>query len=115
MRHVRIPQALLVMVALVLIAGLSLPGAVCHAKKAAIGEWAFPEHYPKKFNGEGHIDSIGKDGIVIDDRSFGFSPFVQFSTPTRERASRSQFRPGDLVGYIANDKKQIEALYLLMK
>jgi len=115
MRHVRIPHALMVMVALLLIAGLSLPGAVCHAKKAAKGEWAFPEYYPKKFDREGHIDSIGKDGIVIDDCSYGFSPFVQFSTPTRERASRSQFRPGDLVGYIVNQKKQIEALYLLMK
>jgi hypothetical protein len=115
MRHGRIPHALLVMAALLLIAGLSLPGAVCHAKKATEGEWAFPEYYPKKFTGEGHIDSIGKDGIVIDDRSFGFSPFVQFSTPARERASRSQFRPGDLVGYIVNQKKQIEGLYLLKK
>jgi len=114
-RHRSIPRALLIMMALLLIASLSLPGAVCHAKKAAKGEWAFPEHYPKKFDGEGYIDSIGKDGIVIDDRSFGFSPFVQFSTPTRKRASRSQFRPGDLVGYIANQKKQIEALYLLSK
>jgi len=113
MRHARITHALVVMVAVFLIVGLGLPGSVCHGKKAAKGEWAFPEHYPKKFDGEGHIYSIGKDGIVIDDRSFGFSPFVQFSTPTRKRASRSQFRPGDLVGYIANQKKQIEALYLL--
>ena len=115
MRHVTITHALLVMVAVLLIVGVSLPAAVCHAKKAAKGEWAFPSYYPPKFDGEGRIDSIGKDGIVIDDRSFGFSPFVTFSTPTRERASRSQFRPGDLVGYIANQKKQIEALYLLSK
>ena len=115
MRHARITHALLVMVAVFLIGGLGLPGAVCHAKKAAKGEWAFPEYYPKKFDGEGHIDSIGKDGIVIDDRSFGFSAFVTFSTPTRKHASRSQFKPGDLVGYIANQKKQIEALYLLSK
>jgi len=115
MRHARITHALLSIVAALLIVGLGLPGAVCHAKKAAQGEWAFPEHYPKKFDGEGHIYSIGKDGIVIDDRGFGFSPLVQFSTPTRERASRSQFRPGDLVGYIANENKQIEGLYLLKK
>jgi hypothetical protein len=115
MKHTRITRALLVMIAVFLIAGLSLPGAVCHAKKAAKGEWAFPSYYPPKFDGEGYIDSIGKDGIVIDDRSFGFSPFATFSTPTRKRASKSQFRPGDLVGYIANQKKQIEALYLLSK
>jgi hypothetical protein len=115
MRRIRITHALLVMVAAVLIAGLSLPGAVCHAKKVVKGEWAFPEYYPKKFDGEGYIDSIEKDGIVIDDRSFGFSPFVQFSTPTRERASRSQFRAGDPVGYIINEKKQVESLYLLNK
>ena len=115
MRRAMIPHALVVMVAVLLIVGLGLPAAVCHAKKAAKGEWAFPEYYPKKFDGEGRIDSIGKDGIVIDDRSFGFSPFVQFSTPTRKRASRSQFRSGDLVGYMANQKKQIESLYLLRK
>ena len=115
MRHARITHALLSIVAALLIVGLGLPGAVCHAKKAAQGEWAFPEHYPKKFDGEGHIYSIGKDGIVIDDRSFSFSPFAKFSTPTREHASRSQFRPGALVGYITNEKRQIEALYLLKK
>jgi hypothetical protein len=113
MRHVRITHALVLMAVLFIIAGLSLPGAVCHAKKAVKGEWAFPEHYPKKFDGEGRIDSIGRDGIVIDDRSFGFSAFMIFSTPTRKHASRSQFRPGDLVGYLVNEKKQIEGLYLL--
>ena len=115
MRNLRITRALLVMVAVFVIAGISLPGAVCHAKKAAEKEWAFPEYYPKKFNGEGHIYSIGKEGIVIDDRGFGFSPFIRFSTPTREQASKSQFRPGDLVGFIVNEKKQIEGLYLLKK
>jgi hypothetical protein len=115
MRHLSIPHAIVVTVALLFIAGLSLPGAVCHAKKAAVGEWAFPEYYPKKFNGEGSIYSIGKEGIVIDDRGFGFSPFIRFSTPTREQASKSQFRPGDLVGFIVNEKKQIEGLYLLKK
>jgi hypothetical protein len=113
MRNLKISHVFLIMMALLLIAGLSLPGAVCHAKEAAEKEWAFPDYYPKKFDGEGHIYTIGKDGAVIDDRSFGFSPFVRFSTPTREQASRSQFRPGDLVGFIVNDKKQIEGLYLL--
>lgn len=115
MRHERITHALLATVAVLLIVGLGLPGAVCHAKKVAKGEWAFPDHYPKKFDREGYIDSIEKDGIVIDDCSYGFSPFVTFSTPTRIHASRSQFRPGDLVGYIVNQKKQIEELYLLSK
>jgi hypothetical protein len=116
MRHISITHALTVMVAVLLIAGLGgLPGAVCHAKKVAKAEWAFPKHYPKKFDSEGYIDSIGKDGIVIDERSYGFSPFVTFSTPRRKHASRSQFRRGDLVGCIVNEKKQIEALYLLRK
>ena len=115
MRHLTITRALLIMAAVFLIVGLGLPAAVCHAKKAAKGEWAFPEYYPKKFDGEGYIDRIGGDVIVIDDCNYGFSPFVSFSTPTRKRASKSQFRPGDLVGYIINQKKQIESLYLLRK
>lgn len=113
MRHTRIPQTFLIMAALVLIAGLSLPGSLCHAKNAAKGEWAFPDHYPKKFDGQGHIYSIGKDRIVIDDRSFGFAGYRIFSTPTRRQVSKSHFNPGDLVGYLVNEKKQIEGLYLL--
>jgi hypothetical protein len=115
MKHVRLTRAFLILAVLLLIAGVSLPGAVCHAKKAAKGEWAFPDHYPRKFDGEGYINRIAKAGIVIDDSSYKFSPFIQFSTPRREHASRSQFRPGDLVGYIINQRKQIEALYLLKK
>ncbi|MFW6114988.1 MAG: hypothetical protein ACOC6E_01680 [Thermodesulfobacteriota bacterium] len=111
-RHRSISHALVSILSLLLIAGVSMPGAVCYAKSAE-SEWAFPEHYPKKFEGQGRIYSIEKEVIVIDDRSFGFSPFVQFSTPTKEHASSSQFRPGNLVGFLVNDKKQIEGLYLL--
>jgi hypothetical protein len=115
MNHVTLKHALLVIVAVSLIVGVSVPASVCDAKKQAKGEWAFPEYYPKKFDGEGHIDRIDRDKIVIDDCSYRFSSFVTLSTPTRERASKSQFRPGDLVGYITNKNKEIEALDLLKK
>jgi hypothetical protein len=115
MSHVTIKHALFVMIAISIIVGVSVPASVCYAKKQAKGEWAFPEYYPKKFDGEGYIDRIERERIVIDDRNFGFASFTKFSTPTRERASKSQFRPGDLVGYITNKNKEIEALYLLKK
>ena len=115
MRHVRIKHALLVMVAVFLIVGVTLPSGICYAQKRAKGEWAFPEYYPKKFDGEGYIDRIAKDEIVIDDCSYRFSSFVKFATPTRKNTLRSRFRAGDLVGYIINSKKEIESLWLLKK
>ena len=115
MRDVKIKHALLVMATLLLIFGVAFPLGTSYAQGKVKGEWILPKHYPDGFDNMGHINSIAKDGIVIDDSSYKFSPFVQFSTPARERASRSQFRPGDLVGYIVNQKKQIEGLYLLKK
>ena len=116
MRHAKIKHITFIIVAVLLIVGVALPIGTSYAQRKVKGEWIMPKHYPDGFDGMGYIDRIGKDEIVINDCSYyRFSPFVQFSTPTRKRASRSQFRPGDLVGYIANQKKQIEALYLLSK
>jgi hypothetical protein len=113
MRYGKISHALAVMAALFLMVGLNLPGSVCHAKNAAKGEWAFPDHYPNKFDGQGYINRIGREGIVIDDCSFSFSAYRILSTPTRKHASQAHFRPGDPVGYLVNERKQIEGLYLL--
>lgn len=115
MRHATIKHITFIIAAVLLIAGAALPIDTSYAQGKVKGEWILPRCYPDGFDGMGYINSIAKDGIVIDDSSYKFSPFVQFSTPRREHASRSQFRPGDLVGYIVNEKKQIEGLYLLKK
>jgi hypothetical protein len=115
MSHAKITHITVIMVAVLLIVGVALPVGTSHAQGKVKGEWILPKHYPDGFDNMGHINSITKDGIVIDDHSFGFSPSVRFSTPTRERASRSRFRAADLVGYIVNEREQIEGLYLLKK
>lgn len=113
MRHAKIKYVLFMIILVLLIVGVTLPSGICYAQKRAKGEWAFPEYYPKKFDGEGYIDRIAKDEIVIDDISYRFSPFVKFATPTRKNALSSRFRADDLVGYIINSKKEIVSLWLL--
>lgn len=113
MRHAKIKHILFMIILVLLIVGVTLPSGICYAQKRAKGEWAFPEYYPKKFDGEGYIDRIAKDEIVIDDCSYRFSPFVKFATPTRKNTLSSRFRAGDLVGYIINSKKEITSLWLL--
>lgn len=115
MRHAKIERITCIILGVLLIVGVAFPLGTSYAQRKVKGEWILPKHYPDGFDGMGSMDRITQATIVIDDCSYGFSPFVQFSTPTRERAFRSQFHPGDLVGYIVNDKKQIEALYLLQK
>jgi len=115
MRHAKIKHIPFMIILVLLIVGVTLPSGICYAQKLAKGEWAFPEYYPKKFDGEGYIDRIAKDEIVINDCWYGFSPFVKFSTPTRRNTLKSRFRAGDLVGYITNSKHEIESLWLLKK
>ena len=115
MRHAKIKQIPFMIILVLLIVGVTLPSGICYAQKLAKGEWAFPEFYPKKFDGEGYIDRITTDEIVIDECGYRFSPFVKFATPTRKDTVRSRFRAGDLVGYITNSKHEIESLWLLKK
>ena len=86
-----------------------------YAQPQGKAEWVLPKYYPDKFDGTGRIDRIAKDEIVINDCWYGFSPFVEFATPKRKHASRSQFRPGNFVGYTINSKKEIISLWLLKK
>jgi len=115
MRHAKIKHIPFMIISVLLIVCVVLPLSICYAQKFAKGEWAFPEYYPKKFDGEGYIDRIAKDEIVIDDCGYRFSRFVRYATPTRKNAVRSRFRAGDFVGYITNSKHEIESLWLLKK
>jgi len=115
MRHARIKHIPFMIILILLIVGVTLPSGICYAQKLAKGEWAFPEYYPKKFDGEGYIDRITTDEAVIDDCGYRFSHFVRYATPTRKNTVRSRFRAGDFVGYIFNSKNEIESLWLLKK
>jgi hypothetical protein len=92
---------------LILVALLLLP-AVCVAQQrsgASIG------YYPEGLSGQGCIDSITAEGVVIDDSAFEFSADVTFHQSKGQNASRSVFRQGTWVGYMTNSQKQIESLW----
>jgi hypothetical protein len=72
-----------------------------------------PEYYPEEFDGTGWLNRIGADEVVINDCLFRLSRFARYATPKKEKASRSQFRPGDFVGYVMNSTKEVESLWLL--
>ncbi len=115
MRHAKIKYVIFMTVLVLLIVCLALPTGVCYGQGRVKGEWVLPKHYPDGFDGMGHINSIAKDEIVIDDSSHKLSPFVKYATPTRKYALRSQFRAGDFVGYITDSKQEIISLWLLNK
>ena len=115
MRHAKIKYVIFMAVLALFLVGLALPASICYGQGRVKGEWVLPKHYPDGFDGIGHINSIAKDEIVIDDSSHKLYPFVKYATPTRKNALRSQFRAGDFVGYIKNSKQEIESLWLLNK
>jgi hypothetical protein len=94
---------------LILAALLLLP-AVCVAQQRSAGSAGY---YPEGLSGQGCIDSITANGVVIDDSAFEFSADVTFHQSKGQNASRALFRPGTWVGYMTNSQKQIESLWFL--
>lgn len=72
-----------------------------------------PKHYPDEFSGQGQIDRIGTDEIVINDIWYRLSPYTIFNTPGGLNASRSFFREGQYVYYILNGENKIESIWLI--
>jgi hypothetical protein len=118
MRHAKMNCISVMILLMVLAFSIVLPSSPCSAQKLSNmsnKEWAFPEFYPKKFDGEGYINRITSDIVVIDDRLHRFSHFTKFATPTRKKTRSSRFHAGDLVGYTLNSKNEIESMWLLKK
>ena len=91
-----------------------IPSGVILAKGKYKPEWVMPEHYPDGFDGWGRIDRIGKNELVIGDRSLPFAENVEYHTPTASDVSIAYFNSGDLVGYVLNPKRQIVSLWLIV-
>jgi len=72
-----------------------------------------PQHYPDEFSGQGQIDRIATDEIVINDTWYRLSPFAIFNTPDGMNVSRSSFREGQSVYYILNGENKIESIWLI--
>ena len=65
------------------------------------------------FDGVGHIDSMEKGRLVIDDCSRTLSSGVKYYKPGPIKISASAFSAGSRVGYVENRNGQIVSLWLL--
>jgi hypothetical protein len=81
----------------------------------AEGEYGFPTHYPPGFDGQGRIDRIAVEEVVIDDIFWKFSPDVKYHTKATENASRAWFKVGSRAGFVKDAGNRISALYLIEK
>jgi len=72
-----------------------------------------PQHYPDEFDGSGIIEGIGEKDIVINDCFYRFSDYPVFNTLTQVNVSIDQFRVGDSVYFIKNEKGEIKSLWLM--
>ena len=90
-----------------------VPVEVGYARPSPKVEEPFPEYYPDGFNGQGSIDRIAADEVVINDTLFKLSPEVLYHTRTTQNASSAWFNAGKFVGYITNSNLEIVSLWLI--
>ncbi|MFT5503559.1 MAG: hypothetical protein ACI845_002438 [Gammaproteobacteria bacterium] len=79
---------------------------------------AAPEWYPEKFALVGVVDQIDGNKIIISDRRYILSPVAGLSTPTFEKASISELKPGVMVGAevsTINNRRLIQHIWVLTK
>ena len=95
-----------------LLVGILLPAALGSARQSTK---KMPRHYPAVFSGQGCIDQIAAQAVVIDDHLYKLCSQVTFNTPKMKNASRSWFRSGRQVGFVTNSKNEIVSLWYIRK
>ena len=65
------------------------------------------------FSGAGHIDSMDKDKMVIDDCSKRLSSRVKYYKPGPIKIPKTAFAVGSRVGYVEDRNGEIISLWLL--
>jgi hypothetical protein len=76
-------------------------------------EWLMPKHYPEGFHGWGRIGYIDSKEIVINDMNYRLSPFIEYNSPQRLNDSIYLFKVGKEVGFLLDDKGEIDTLWLI--
>jgi len=96
-----------------IVAGICIPaGAGEHKVK---NKWDLPDHYPAAFDGYGYVNRIAAEEVVIDDSLLRLSPATTYTTLNSVMAVNSDFREGDLVGYLSNSGQEIISLWMIKK
>jgi hypothetical protein len=102
-----------VILALSLLAFLSVAISPRHAEAQNRGEDYITGRSLSDFSGMGHIDSIDEDKMVIDDCSRELSSGVKYYKPGPKKISKSAFAVGSRVGYVEDRNGDIISLWLL--
>lgn len=65
----------------------------------------------------GVIEKIGRDSsyMIIDDYAYKFSSSITFHSPGSNNISLFNFKAGKKVGFIVNEKKELESVCLMKK
>jgi hypothetical protein len=92
---------------------LVLCAGMTHGKAYLSEDQVVPAHYPRKFDGLGHIDRIGREAVVIDDTMHSLSHHVRYATPRSKYGFRSAFRVGAYVGFILDSEEKVTSLWLI--
>jgi hypothetical protein len=97
---------------LISMAAASTPGYAQSQMKVK-PEIVLPETYPDGFDGWGYLNRISTGEAVIDDSLYRLAPNAEYHTPQDRLATMYSFKPGDMVGYMTNQRGQIVSLWLL--
>jgi hypothetical protein len=93
-------------------AAASRPGYAQSQRKVK-PEMVLPKTYPDGFDGWGFLDRISTGEAVINDSLYRVAPNVEYHTPKDRLATMYSFRPGDVVGFIMDERRQIVSFWLL--
>jgi hypothetical protein len=105
-------RRILIRIGICLIA-VGLLAGVSAMQGAARERTDLPQHYPDEFSGQGQIDRIATDEIVINDTWYRLSPYAIFNTPNGVNVSRSSFHEGQSVYFILNGENKIKSVWLI--
>ena len=101
----------LVMIAITIVITLTASQpAWCEEKEKPI----YPG-YPLSFDGQGSMDGLYKERIVINDGTLHLASGATFNLPDALNSGPSGFRIGDQVAFLLNSKGEIESIWLIKR
>ena len=69
--------------------------------------------YPTMFDGEGTVDLISEDYVVINDTQWAMTKDTKFNRPKSFNLGVADLKVGDYVGFLKDEKGRLESLWWL--
>ncbi len=115
MRNKFFRRGLMVVLSGAVLTGLVFSAGILSAEVIYTPEGVIVTHYPEQFDLIGQIDRIDKDGLVIHDRFFAFSPQTRFMTPHQLMGRAGDFAVGQEVGLVHDQHNHIITVALIYR